>query len=216
MSPNDVPRDVGIAPYWCLPPRAKGPPWSGLLLACPRFLRLWSRPGSLSESLTWTNAVGVAADPSDDRLCRRRAATLLPTLIPSCFPLPSGIAWSSAASSWATAGTADGYRAAKASWAAWSAAASGRARRGASTEKRYGRSAWVIDTTASYSAAWSRAKLQVGWMVGGWTLGVLMIAISCWFQSMTGWPVPGAKASAESRVRARAGPATVMAIRAAS
>jgi hypothetical protein len=74
----------------------------------------------------------------------------------------------------------------------------------------------VIDTTASYSAACSMAKLRVGWMVGGWTFGVLMIVMSCRFQSITDRPVPGLKATAEPRSRAGAGPATVVAMSAAA
>ena len=52
----------------------------------------------------------------------------------------------------------------------------------------------MIDTTASYSAACSIAKLRVGWTVVGWAFGVPRIEMSSRFQSMTNRPDPGVSA----------------------
>src|SRR6476620_10718411 len=71
---------------------------------------------------------------------------------------------------------------------------SGRASPAADTVALYGGAALVIETTASYSAAWSMAKLRVGWTVAGWAFGVPRTVISWRFQSTTDCPDPGMSA----------------------
>ena len=89
---------------------------------------------------------------------------------------------------------------------------------GAGTAALYGGVALVIETTASYSAACSMAKLRVGWMVAGWASGVPRIVISWRFQSMTDCPDPGASATPGwgGPAVARAGTATPRATAAAA